>query len=325
MFGRLPEIPSVFNPARDHFPSAARAQAWFEWRQHGRSLPVWVLILLPFELAMLFLARDEPEAMTFYTLLAVLLTPPLMAGFVAATVSRSNASARDSYGVPPFTATRPLSSAALIAAKLKVTLWSTLVTWLLVLIAVPLALALSDTLPVVTFRVQEGIEAFGRPRIVVAMLLGLVVLMASTWKRLVHSLFLDLSGREWIIKSSVLLALSALVVIWPLGRWIHDNDNVQAALLDALPFALAVLVCVKIVAAAWIATRLYDTRLLSDRTLVTGAFGWLAAVLALYGLLVWFWSTPHVARYFLLLIAILEIPLARLSAAPLALAWNRHR
>jgi len=35
--------------------------------------------------------------------------------------------------------------------------------------------------------------------------------------------------------------------------------------------------------------------------------------------------TPHIARYFLLLVAILAIPLARLSAAPLALAWNRHR
>ena len=325
MSARLSRTFDVFRRRRDHFPSPARAQMWFEWRQHGPSLPVWVAILLPFELAMLFLARDEPPAMTFYTLFAVLLTPPLMAGFVAATVSKSNASARDSYGVPPFTATRPLTSAALIAAKLKVTLWSTLVTWLLVLIAIPLGLALSGTLSVVTFRVNEGIETFGRPRIVAVMLLGLLVLMASTWKRLVHSLFLDLSGREWLIKSSVLLALSLLVIIWPFGRWIHDDSKVLAALLNALPVILAVLVCVKMSCAVWIATHLYDGRLLSDRTLVTGAACWLAAVLALYGLFVWFWSTPHVARYFLLLIAILEIPLARLSAAPLALAWNRHR
>ena len=194
----LSRIADLFSRRRDHFASPSRAQVWFEWRQHGRSLPVWVAILLPFELAMLFLARDEPPAMTFYTLLAVLLTPPLMAGFVAATVSQSNASGRDPYGVPPFTATRPLTSAALIAAKLKVTLWSTLVTWLLVLVAIPLGLSLSGTLSVVIFRVNEGIETFGTARIVVTMLLGLLVFMASTWKRLVHSLFLDLSGRTEI-------------------------------------------------------------------------------------------------------------------------------
>ncbi|MBK5256881.1 MAG: hypothetical protein JJE39_12685 [Vicinamibacteria bacterium] len=325
MPARLSRISDVFRRQRDHFPSAARAQMWFEWRQHGRSLPVWVAILLPFELALLFLARDEPEAMTFFTVFGVLLTPPLMAGFVAATVSRSNTSGRDAYGVPPFTATRPLTSAALIAAKLKVTLLSTLATWLLVLVALLLGLALSGTLSVVIQRVNEGIEFFGRSRTVVSMLLGLLALMASTWKRLVHSLFLDLSGREWLIKSSVLLALSLLVIIWPIGRWIHDDRNVLTALLNALPLVLAVLVCVKMSAAAWIATRLYDGRLVSDRTLVTGVAAWLVAVLALFGLFTWFWSTPHVAHYFLLLIAILEIPLARLSAAPLALAWNRHR
>jgi hypothetical protein len=322
---RFSRISDVLRRPRGHFPSPARAQVWFEWRQHGRSLPVWVGILLPFELSLLFLARHEPPVIVFYTLLGVLLTPPLMAGFVAATVSRSSPSGRDSYGLPPFVATRPLTSAALIAAKLKVTIWSTLATWFLVLIAIPLGLARSGTLPVVIRRVNEGIEAFGMPRIVVAMLLGLLVLMASTWKRLVHSLFLDLSGREWLIKSSVLLALSFLVVIWPIGRWIHDDEHVLAALLDALPWILAVLVCAKISTAMWIAARLYDHRLLSDRTLIVGSACWLVAVLSLYGLLAWFWATPHVARYFLLLVAILEIPLARLSAAPLALAWNRHR
>jgi hypothetical protein len=48
-------------------------------------------------------------------------------------------------------------------------------------------------------------------------------------------------------------------------------------------------------------------------------------VLALYGLLVWLLDTPHIPHYLLMLLAILAIPLARLSAAPLALASNRHR
>jgi hypothetical protein len=79
------------------------------------------------------------------------------------------------------------------------------------------------------------------------------------------------------------------------------------------------------IAAAWIAVRLYHSRLLSDRALVTGAGCWCVAVLALYGLLVWLVSTPFIPHYLLALVAILAIPLARLSAAPLALAWNRHR
>jgi hypothetical protein len=79
------------------------------------------------------------------------------------------------------------------------------------------------------------------------------------------------------------------------------------------------------IAAVWIGVRLYDRRLLSDRTLVTGAACWTIAVLALYGLLVWLLDTPHIPHYLLMLLAILSIPLARLSAAPLALALNRHR
>ncbi|HEX3532487.1 MAG TPA: hypothetical protein VH988_35975 [Thermoanaerobaculia bacterium] len=299
----------------DHFPSPARAQAWFEQRRHGRSLPAMVGIVLPFELALLFLFSDTP-AIVFETFLGVLLTPPFMAAFAAATVSS---------GMTPFIATRPMTGAALLAAKLKMTIWSTLAAWLLALAAIPLALTLSGTWPVVIDRARQGIEAVGTPRVIVIVFLGLAGLLASTWKQLVQSLYIGLTGREWIIKSSVFLALSFLAVIVPLAHWISRNGSVQATLWDALPWIAAVLVCCKMSAAVWIATRLYDSRLLSDRTLVLGAACWSVAVLALYGLLVWFFSTPLIPRYFLVLIAILEIPLARLSAAPLALAWNRHR
>ena len=71
--------------------------------------------------------------------------------------------------------------------------------------------------------------------------------------------------------------------------------------------------------------RLGESRLLSDRTLVLGAVCWTVTVFALYGLLIWLVSAMLIPSYFLLLVAILAIPLARLSAAPLALSWNRHR
>src|SRR2546426_276525 len=84
--GEVPDWRGMFSPASghaglapgaDHFPSPARAQAWFEWRRHGRSLPALVGLLLPFELALLWLAKDA-AAFVFEILFLVLITPPFM-------------------------------------------------------------------------------------------------------------------------------------------------------------------------------------------------------------------------------------------------------
>src|SRR6266480_1832361 len=177
--GEVPDWRGVFaRPARnavrtrrrDHFPSPARAQAWFEWRRHGRSLPALVGLLLPFELAMLWLAKDAP-AFVFEILFLALITPPFMAACTASTVSRPNPLVRDSYGVPPFIATRPLTSAELIAAKLKMAIWSTLAAWLLVLVAMPLALEWSGTWPLVIERARRMNDAIGTPRAATVVLL----------------------------------------------------------------------------------------------------------------------------------------------------------
>src|SRR5205807_8609612 len=136
-----------------HFLSPGRAQAWFEWRQQGRSLPALVGLLLPFELALLWLAKDAP-AFVFEILFLALITPPFMAACTAWTVSQPNPQVHDSYGLPPFIATRPLTSAEFIAAKLKVAMWSTLTAWLLVLVALPLALAWPGTWSMVPERTR---------------------------------------------------------------------------------------------------------------------------------------------------------------------------
>ena len=310
---------------RVQLSSPGRAQLWFEWRRHGRSLPALVGILLPFELALLFLADTDTPALVILILFGVLLTPPVMAAFAAATVRKANPYVGDSYGLTPFTATRPMTSAALIAAKLNATVWSTLVAWLLVLVAIPVALTVSHTSQVVIDQARALNESVGTPRAIVFVVLGLAVFVMSTWKQLVQSLYIGLTGREWVIKASVFFTLSFLAVIGPITQWIVENSGVPTVLWNAIPLILEVLVVCKMVAATWIAVRLYKSRVLHDRTLVVGAAIWCATVLALYGLLAWLLYTPFLPRYLLGLVAILAIPLARLSAAPLALAWNRHR
>jgi hypothetical protein len=323
-FARLGQIADVLSRRRRNFHSPASAQTWFEWRRYGRSLPAMVLLLLPFELALLAAVGDTP-ALVFLMLFIVLFTPPFMAAFAAATVSRSNVGVGDSYSVTPFIATRPLSDAALISAKLKATIWSTLAAWTLLVLALTLTLTLSDIWPMLIERARRLSEVIGRPRVVAVVLLLISGLIVATWKQLVQSLYIGLSGREWLIRANAFLLIVFLVAAGPIVDWITDNSDVQGALWDAIPLILAILVGVKMSAASLVALRLYRSRLLSDRALVTAAAGWLVAVLALYGLFVWLLSTPLFPRYVLALLAILPIPLARLSAAPLALAWNRHR
>ena len=321
---RLGRIADLLPVRRGHFPSPASAQVWFEWRRHGRSLPLLVGILLPFQLALVFLFNHVPH-LVMEVLIAVLLTAPFMAMFVAATVRKSSRDGSDSYELSTFVATRPMSSVALVSAKIQVTIWSTLAAWALVLSATPLALYLSDCWGLVTDLARQLVDVVGTARAITIGMLGLVALVTTTWKQLVQSLYVGLSGRAWLVKGSAFLALALLFVVVPVGKWVIGTSEVLVALWDALPWILTVLVCVKMVAATWIVIRLRDTRLLSGRTLIAGATCWATVVVALLGLLVWLVPTTLLKGHVLALVAILAVPLARLSAAPLALSWNRHR
>ena len=315
LFAWLGRIADVLPRRGDRVLSPSRAQTWFEWRRHGRTLPALVAMVVPVELLLLFLPGNDTAPIVFEILFMALITPPFMAAFAAAALSTST----------PYITTRPLTSASLVAAKLKMTAWSTLAAWLLVIVFIAGALLLSGRMAVVVERARAGAAVTGAIRLIAAVLFVLAALVASTWKHLVQSLCIGLTGLDWLIRGSVLLALAFLVALGPLADGIVRSQAVQSAIWNGLPWLLAALVFLKMIAGAWVAIRLYDSRLLSDRALVAGAACWLATVLALYGVLEWFAASPLIPRYFLGAIAILQVPLARVSAAPLALASSRHR
>jgi hypothetical protein len=306
------------------FASPARAQSWFEWRRQGRTLPALVAIVLPFELALFWLARDAP-LLVLELLLLALITPPILSGFSAAMVSKASPHARDSLAMSPFIATRPLSSPALVGARLRMAAWSTLATWTLVLVAIPIALVWSGNWSVLSDRASRLAAVVGMPRMLVFALLVLAGLIASTWKQLVQSLHVSLGGREWIATARLMAALAFIILVGPLVQWVIEHDSARAAAWNSLPVILGVLVACKMGAAYWVVVRLARSGLLTDRALVCGAACWVVVVGALYGVLAWLVDGPLVPQYFLLLLAILFVPLARISAAPLALARNRHR
>ncbi|HJQ09575.1 MAG TPA: hypothetical protein VJ840_00960 [Gemmatimonadaceae bacterium] len=319
----LTNVADMLSRRRRQFATPASAQAWFEWRRHGRTLPTWVVILLPYELILLWVAGDS-RGIIIEILLSVLLTPAFVATFAAAAVSKSSSNAADAYGVTPFTATRPLTNAELVAAKLKMAIASTIIAWIFVLLAIPLALKFSGTDTVVLENWRRFSAYVGALRASVLLLLVLWGFIALTWTQLVQSLYIGLTGRGALVKGSVVLVLGFLFLFGPFAEWIVETERL-GRIWVALPLIFATLVGLKMIAVVWIGVRLYALRLLSDRMLLTWAACWCVAVFALYAVLAWLLDAPHIPSYLLMLVAILGIPLARLSAAPLALAWNRHR
>src|SRR4029077_7293378 len=240
---RLTRVADVTSHRHEHFRNSARAQAWFEWRRHGRSLPVWVANLLPFELVLLWVAGDS-TSLVFTILVAVLLTPPFMATFAAAAVSRSSPNASDSYTVTPFIATRPLTDGELVAAKLKMAARSTIAAWVLVLLAVALALELSGTSVVVLERWHRFSAVVGEARALVLLLLLLWGCIASTWTQLVQSLYIGLTGRAALINGSVVLVLGFFFLFGPFAEWIVETRRL-GEIWSALPLIFAILVGLK--------------------------------------------------------------------------------
>ena len=297
------------------FPSASRAQAWFEWRRHGWTLPSLVGAVVPFELLLLFIPGNDTAGIVFAILILVMITPPILALLAA-----------PAFGsFTTFAATRPLSSVALVAAKLRVALVSTLVAWMLSAAFSALALVMTNTMSVVVEQLRAIVDFSGVPHGIALLAFPLVALVASTWKGLVQSLCIGLTGRLWIIRSSVLVVFALLVALWPLAYVFGRSEAARFFVWDNLPWIVAGLVCAKLAGASWVAVRLYVGRVVTNRMLVIGAATWLAAVVALYAFLEWLAGAPIYAFYFVAGIAILFMPLARVAAAPLALAWSRHR
>lgn len=312
-FSRLARAAETLPGRRRPFATPAHAQQWLEWRQHGASLPVWTAILLPFQAFFLYLVRHEQPALTVIGLGFMALTPPFLAVFVALRADDLTA----------FAGTRPLSTPALVAAKLRMAVRTTLLTWLLVAIAIPVALTLAGRWPLVTAKVHGMAGIFGVPRTVLLNLLALALLLVATWKQLVQGLAIGLTGRPALVKASAIARLSWLVALGVFLRLLSVSPDVRRAFFGAIPWLPAIPIALKTGAAAWIATQLRRRRLLGDRTLATGAALWLAAVLALDAVLAWILS--HLPHAFLLMCAILAVPLVRPAAVLLALGSNRHR
>ena len=331
--GDAPDWEGVFEPLhrlvrrlphhRQPFASAAWAQTWFEWRRTGKSLPIMTgVLLLGVVLPFLAFADAIDAAQTVLSALAI---PVLIAAFAGTAVSGRNRWVKDHYCIAASTATLPMSTGEMLGAKLRAAALSTLAAWALIVAAVPLAVLVTGNLDTAVSwwrQAQQEVPAF---KIVAGLLAAAILLVGCTWKRLVDGLFFGLTGREWVIAWAWSGATLVFVGLCLVGIWISKHAEIREPLLALLPWFLGLLIACRLTVAGLALRAGLRRRVLEPRTAVCWVVAWVCVAATLFGLLAYAVPSERVPVYDLAFAVLFAMPMARLTAAPLALAWNRHR
>jgi hypothetical protein len=308
---------------RAPFASAARAQLWFEWRQKGLILPCLLgVFMLGLLLTVPVTAFDAPLLLR---VLAACVGLPLVAAFIVGFGMGKRSFWAKELGLTPYTATRPVSSGALALAKLRMAARSAVAAWVLMLSLAVLWVFLSGT----RYEVERWWERLnaGRPPLQMwaAVGLGLVGVVALTWEQLVGGLCLGLTGRPWVVNAVTGLYLAGAAGLGAVGVWTAYHPAAYDAVLVLLWVLVVLALLAKLLATAWVVRAVYRQGLLGAGTIGRLLAVWIVGACSLVALHYIVIPAGPVPRHLIAAAIPLAFPLARLMAAPLALAWDRHR
>jgi hypothetical protein len=310
-------VPRLPGRART-FTSPMAAQRWLEMRRHGWLLPAFV----GFFLAMLFWGAAlplGPEDVAKFSV-AIVSVPVILAFFVGFGMGKTSFWARD-LQLSSFIATRPLSCTALANAKLQAAGLSAMASWALVLLLSPLWAVLSGKVEVVRALLAALFHDQPAWKLAVLAPVTLVGLVGLTWLQLVAGMFLSLTGRPWVVNAVVLLYAAVGTALVSLGIWTGIHAEFYDTLMIVLWWLAGTLGLLKVSAAVctwkWAEGR-------NDQTL-TRLMLWLAITACLLVPLYAVVREHPMSLHLVALFGLLALPLARLTAVPTAVAWNRHR
>ena len=109
------------------------------------------------------------------------------------------------------------------------------------------------------------------------------------------------------------------------GGWLYFHPAYHETFFALLPWLLGGLALLKLFAAGWACRAASRRGLVSTRILARLLGLWLLVAIGLILFLCWLIPSEYLSLHSVALGVVLFLPLARLAAAPLALAWNRHR
>jgi hypothetical protein len=306
---------------RAPFASALRAQAWYDWRLRGRGFVMTVVAIIAVVVGLAFVFGSGSRS--DYGLI-FLFIPVLIATFWGSQMGSPGESFR-STALTAFAATRPMADAVMVAAKLRAATRTAVVAWLVVAGLTAGWFALTDGFDKMQLAWEGTVAKVGLAHARGILVLWSAALVLGTWRALVVNLWVGLCGRTWMVSAHMILI--ALVGLQLLAQWAFTmSDLTRRGWFEAaLPWMLGGVVALKFALAGWAISASRRRGLLSAGTAGKLVGLWCLAAALLFALLAWLVPTDMVETRWLAFAVVLFLPLGRLLAAPLALAWNRHR
>jgi hypothetical protein len=316
---RWTEWPAGRRLAASHpFRSKSRAQLWYECRAHV-IVPVFIACMLP---CFVFVVAIEPRNVEFgWRLLGILLVAPVLVAMLSGGALGHLVDPLSKHASAAFLLVRPISCLSIVRGKLVMAAIMTAAIWMLFAGYISLLLLRPGFLQ----SIQSAVSRIPAWNAIGYSMLALSLLVLFSWKSVVESLWICLTGRKWVeIANSFGFAWLVFVGVG-VGLWLVFNPEWHAAALAVVPWLVGLLLAVKFAAAAFVVYGLLYWRLTTVRGAALMAFTWLAVVLSLCALALALLPRELAPATQVVPGIVLVIPFARLVGAPLALHWNRHR
>lgn len=321
-------ISSRFFSRRKPFLSATQAVFWQEWRQSGFVLPIAVGAILAMTCVPSYLSGPLTGRATVGVLGWIFISPFLLAVIIGRGFSKPDFWNQD-INMTPFNAIRPLTSGQWVMAKLKVAIWSVLLTWGLVLYVSFIWVAHAGDLEGLDSLYWQFKTYYLPQERWLLPVLAFFAALVLTWRFMVSGLAAGLSGRKRWYQFSNLVTGAVWVTAFALVIWRSDHSDHNLHLYDLwnwitwLPLVLGGAFILKAILAARAWFQVYQRQMLSARCIYEFFGCWVLATGLAGVLAVIAFSNTVWLRNLLILLALLMVPLAGPGMAMLTLAKNR--
>lgn len=311
------------------FASPEAAMLWLEWTRRGVVMPALYGALMIVSILVgavrVWLDWSRPIDVLEFQLALALLVQPQLAGVIGLAIGHRNQSS-SRVEIDSYSATRPVSVAAMSNAVLRSSARAVLLGYLVMaVLIVPMGLwVLLQDGPQGLKSLQEMIpDAMLHSLGAWCVVLVLGASLLATWASVGLAASLVFVGQSRFLAGVLFASLGTLVV------WVIAINHIVAPELrpgaGSLSAGLLGLACLG--STIWAFWRAIRDRHLRPQTAWLAGIGWLSLCV----LLVIVWQVvpanppSHSWLALPLLPGLLALPFAPLATAPLALAWNRHR